>query len=75
MVNEMTSKKDEDYKHSNRSGTGPAKRMTGGDLTDDIEINEPCAPHKKQSKKCQTQPVASSPRPREAEIKDEPDTI
>ncbi|MEN0037948.1 MAG: hypothetical protein AAGC78_12820 [Cellvibrio sp.] len=71
----MTSKKDEDYQHANRARTGPAKRMTGGDLTDDIEINDPCAPHKKQAKKCLTQPTASSPRPREAEIKDDPGTI
>lgn len=44
----MTSKKEEDYQHSNRAGTGPNKRMTGGDLTDDIDINDPCAPHKKE---------------------------
>jgi len=71
----MTEKKDTDYQHSNRAGTGPAKRMTGGDLTDDIDINDPCAPHKKNLKKCLTDPVASSPRPREAEIQDDPGTI
>jgi len=46
----MTSIKDKDYKHSNRAGTGPAKRMEGGDLTDDIEINNPDTPLKKRIK-------------------------
>ena len=71
----MTSKKEEDYQHSNRAGTGPNKRMTGGDLTDDIDINDPCAPHKKSLKKCGTDSAVSYPRPREAEIKDDPGTI
>ena len=68
----MTSKKEEDYQHSNHAGTGPNNRMTGGDLIDDININDPCAPHKKQLKKCLTEPAISSPRPSEAEIKDDP---
>lgn len=42
----MTSIKEEDYKHSNECGNGPAKRMTGGDLTDDIQINDPNFPVK-----------------------------
>jgi hypothetical protein len=49
--------------------------MTGGDLTDDIDINDPCAPHKKSLKKCGTDSAVSYPRPREAEIKDDPGTI
>ncbi|RYG21145.1 MAG: hypothetical protein EOO07_03385 [Chitinophagaceae bacterium] len=37
----MTAAKDEDYEHANERGNGPRKRMEGGDLTDDIEINDP----------------------------------
>ena len=37
----MTSTKEEDYVHPNDRGNGPKKRMEGGDLTDDIEINDP----------------------------------
>lgn len=44
----MTSIKEKDYQHGNRAGTGPAKRMTGGDRTDDIEINNPDTPLKKR---------------------------
>jgi len=42
----MTSIKEKDYEHSNARGNGPAKRMEGGDLTDDIEINDPNVPVK-----------------------------
>lgn len=47
----MTSIKEKDYEHSNERGNGPAERMTGGDQTDDIEINDPDTPIKKQVKK------------------------
>jgi hypothetical protein len=47
----MTSIKEIDYKHSNARGNGPAKRMEGGDQTDDIEINEPNTPIKQKVKK------------------------
>ncbi|MEN0036703.1 MAG: hypothetical protein AAGC78_06530 [Cellvibrio sp.] len=67
----MTSKKDENYQQSNPAKSGPAERMTGGDLTDDIEINDSCAPYKK-SKHCGKEPDINSPRPREAELKDTP---
>lgn len=46
----MTSIKDKDYEHGNRAGTGPAKKMVGGDLTDDIDINNPDTPEKKRIK-------------------------
>lgn len=67
----MTSKNEEDYQHSNRAGTGPAKRMTGGDQTDEIDINDPRAPHKKYAKKCLTEPPVATPQPREAALKDD----
>lgn len=44
--------------------------MTGGDLTDDIDINDPCAPHKKNNKNCGKESEPHYPRPREAELKD-----
>jgi len=47
----MTSIKEIDYKHSNARGNGPAKRMEGGDQTDDIEINEPDTPIKQKLRK------------------------
>ena len=47
----MTTIKEKDYKHSNSRGNGPAKRMTGGDQTDDIHINDPDTPLKKHLKK------------------------
>jgi len=37
----MTSVKETDYKHANERGNGPKERMEGGDLTDDIDINDP----------------------------------
>jgi len=37
----MTSIKETDYKHPNERGNGPKERMEGGDLTDDIDINDP----------------------------------
>jgi hypothetical protein len=37
----MTSKKETDYQHANERGNGPKERMEGGDLTDDIDINDP----------------------------------
>jgi hypothetical protein len=46
----MTSIKEKDYEHGNRAGTGPAKKMVGGDLTDDIDINNPDTPEKKRIK-------------------------
>lgn len=51
----MTLSKDKDYEHSNTAGNGPAKRMEGGDETDDIEINNPDTPLKKALKKEHTQ--------------------
>lgn len=36
----MTAPKDKDY-DTNERGNGPKKRMEGGDLTDDIQINDP----------------------------------
>ena len=75
MVSKMTSKKNEDYLHSNASKSGPAERMTGGDLTDDIDINDPCAPHKKNNKNCGKELETHTPRPREAELKDDPGTL
>lgn len=42
----MTSIKQKDYEHSNVRGNGPAERMTGGDFTDDIDINDPNKPVK-----------------------------
>lgn len=47
----MTYIKDKDYEHSNRAGNGPAERMEGGDLTDDIEINDPHKPANKPLEK------------------------
>lgn len=75
MVTKMTSKQNEDYQHSNPAKTGPAERLTGGDLTDDIDINDPCAPHKKNNKNCGKEPETHSPRPRETELKDVTETI
>lgn len=40
-----------DYEHANERGNGPKNRMEGGDLTDDIEINNPDNPFKKKRKK------------------------
>jgi hypothetical protein len=37
----MTSIKETDYEHANERGNGPKERMEGGDLTDDIDINDP----------------------------------
>jgi len=37
----MTSIKETDYQHPNERGNGPKERMEGGDLTDDIDINDP----------------------------------
>lgn len=39
-----------DYDHANERGNGPKNRMAGGDLTDDIEINDPDSPLKKKRK-------------------------
>lgn len=75
MVNKMTAKKDTDYRHSNGAGSGPAERMTGGDLTDDISINDPCAPHKKNNKNCGRESETHTPRPREAGLKDDTGTV
>lgn len=47
----MTSINEKDYMHSNARGNGPAKRMEGGDQTDDIEINDPNTPLKQQLKR------------------------
>ena len=38
---QMTSIKETDYQHPNERGNGPKERMEGGDLTDDIDINDP----------------------------------
>lgn len=46
----MTSIKEKDYEHSNGRGNGPAERMTGGDATDDIDINDPNTPVKTPKK-------------------------
>ena len=37
----MTLSKDVDYVHPNERGNGPKKRLEGGDITDDISINDP----------------------------------
>ncbi len=37
----MTSIKETDYQHANERGNGPKERMEDGDLTDDIDINDP----------------------------------
>lgn len=37
----MSSVKEKDYDHANERGNGPKERMEGGDLTDDIDINDP----------------------------------
>jgi hypothetical protein len=37
----MTSSTEKDYDHANEQGNGPKERMEGGDLTDDIDINDP----------------------------------
>jgi len=37
----MTSSTEKDYDHPNERGNGPKERMEGGDLTDDIDINDP----------------------------------
>ncbi|RYY74284.1 MAG: hypothetical protein EOO52_15630 [Gammaproteobacteria bacterium] len=37
----MTSATEKDYDHANERGNGPKERMEGGDLTDDIDINDP----------------------------------
>lgn len=47
----MTSIKEQDYAHANERGNGPKNRMEGGDLTDDIDINDPDSPLKKKYKK------------------------
>lgn len=44
----MTSIKEKDYEHANERGNGPRARMEGGDLTDDIDINNPDSPLKKK---------------------------
>lgn len=44
----MTSIKEKDYEHTNERGNGPKARMEGGDLTDDIDINDPDSPFKKK---------------------------
>jgi len=52
----MTSIRELDYEHANERGNGPRNRMEGGDLTDDIEINNPDNPLKKKRKKIVTTP-------------------
>lgn len=47
----MTSITEQDYQHASERGNGPKARMEGGDLTDDIEINDPDSPLKKKHKK------------------------
>jgi hypothetical protein len=53
----MTSITEQDYEHANTRGNGPRNRMEGGDLTDDIEINDPDSPLKKKLKKEVVEPV------------------
>lgn len=47
----MTIITEQDYEHANERGNGPKNRMEGGDLTDDIEINDPDSLFKKKPKK------------------------
>jgi hypothetical protein len=47
----MTSITQQDYEHANERGNGPKYRMEGGDMTDDISINDPDSPLKKKRKK------------------------
>ncbi len=47
----MTSITQQDYQHANERGNGPKCRMEGGDMTDDISINDPDNPFKKKPKK------------------------
>jgi hypothetical protein len=47
----MTLITQQDYKHANERGNGPKCRMEGGDMTDDISINDPNNPFKKKRKK------------------------
>lgn len=54
----MTSITEQDYKHANERGNGPRNRMEGGELTDDIQINDPDSPLKKQRKKEVAEPIA-----------------
>lgn len=55
----MTSITEQDYEHANARGNGPRNRMEGGDLTDDIEINDPDSPLKKKLKKEVVEPVTA----------------
>lgn len=53
----MTSITEQDYKRANERGNGPKNRMEGGELTDDIEINDPESPLKKKRKKDVVKPI------------------
>lgn len=57
----MTSITQLDYQHANERGNGPKYRMEGGDMTDDISINDPDNPFKKKRKKVTAVPVAMPP--------------
>ena len=54
----MTSITQLDYQHANERGNGPKYRMEGGDMTDDISINDPDNPFKKKPKKDLVTPIA-----------------
>ncbi len=54
----MTSITEQDYKRANERGNGPKNRMEGGELTDDIDINDPDSPLKKKRKKEVVKPIA-----------------
>lgn len=54
----MTFITEQDYEHANECGNGPKNRMEGGDLTDDIDINDPNSPLKKKHKKEVAAPLA-----------------
>lgn len=54
----MTIITEQDYQHANERGNGSKNRMEGGDLTDDIEINDPDSLLKKKPKKEAVAPIA-----------------
>lgn len=62
----MTLLREVDYEHANERGNGPKERMEGGDLTDDIYINDPNNPFKKKPKqenKLELELVYKKPEP------------